>query len=143
MAYGLDFGCGSSPVGFELALRGHKIDFIDVPGAGAYEFLKWRAKKRGLDGRAGFAWGGPYEFVLMLDVIEHLEDWRGVLARIVEAMKDDAILITNYFLNEDYLNVEHISMDKKAVEQFLVSQSVYPLNKMQWVKRDITKGGTT
>src|SRR5690606_6263936 len=31
--YGCEYGCGSAPVSFELALRGHRMDFIDIDGA--------------------------------------------------------------------------------------------------------------
>jgi hypothetical protein len=52
---GMDFGCGSAPVGFELAKRGGQMHFIDVDGSCAYEFLKWRCKKYGLD-NVSFDW---------------------------------------------------------------------------------------
>jgi len=143
-AHGIDFGCGSAPVSFELAMRGHTVDFIDVDGSYAYEFTKWRAKKRGLNGQAKFEWtGGPYDYALFLDSIEHLEEkkWKEVLDKVIMDLKDDGCIITNYFLNVDTENPEHISMDKKAVEKFLVERGVYPLNKMLWIKRDLTKGG--
>ena len=50
-AYGAEYGCGSAPVSFEFALMGHKMDFIDIDGSGAYEFTKWRAKKHGVAAR--------------------------------------------------------------------------------------------
>ena len=31
--YGVDYGCGTAPIGCELALRGHKVDFIDLEGS--------------------------------------------------------------------------------------------------------------
>ncbi len=132
--YGLDFGCGSAPVGFEFALKGHRMDFVDVGGE-AYEFLKWRAKKRGVV--CGWELKGPYDYVLLLDSLEHIENWRWVLGDIVSRMKPDASIITNYFLNTDHDNIEHVSMDQKAVQEFLISLNVYPVNKMVWMKRDM------
>lgn len=137
-AYALDFGCGSAPVGFELALRGHRMDFIDLDGTPAYEFTKWRAKKRGI--KAAFELNGPYDYILMLDSIEHLEDWRKVLAGLIALLKYNGALITNYFLNFDFQNVEHISMDHEAVKKFLTDQGVYPVNKMMWLKHDLNIG---
>jgi len=114
-AKGIDFGCGSAPVGFDLALRGHSMDFIDIDGAGAYEFTKWRANKRNLNGRVGWKWGGPYDYALFLDSLEHIND---------------------------YDNNEHLAiMDKKEVMSFLVNMGVYPLNEMVFIKRDLTLGG--
>lgn len=141
-AYGLDFGCGSAPASFDLALRGHKIDFIDLDGAGAYEFTKWRAKKRNLNGKAGFTWGGPYDYAMFMDSIEHLKDWKEVLTKTIYNLKDDGFIITNYFILHDYDNEEHIVLkDKKEVMTFLVSMGIYPLNEMVFIKRDLTLGG--
>jgi len=134
--YGLEFGCGSAPVSFELALRGHKIDFVDLDGSPAYEFTKWRAKKRGI--KCGFQLAGPYDYVLMLDSIEHLEDWQGELAKIVALLKPMGAIFTNYFLNQDFSNVEHISMDHEAVKTFLTGLGVFPVNRMMWLKQDIS-----
>jgi SAM-dependent methyltransferase len=137
LGHGADFGCGSAPVGFELVMRGNSVDFIDLDGAGGYEFTKWRAKHRGVENRCGWSWGGPYDFILALDSIEHLEDWRGPLQEMVDRLRPDGFLITNFFLNEDKANPEHINMDKEGVKSFLVSNGVYPVNQMLWVKRNL------
>jgi 2-polyprenyl-3-methyl-5-hydroxy-6-metoxy-1,4-benzoquinol methylase len=135
--YGLDFGCGSAPVSFELALRGHKVDFIDLDGAGAYEFTKWRAKKHGLNDRASFTWGGPYDYIMFLDSLEHLPNWQEILEKAISLLKENSLFITNYFFNNDFNNVEHISMNHEAVRMFLLDHHVYPYNDMVWVKRPI------
>ena len=135
--YGCEYGCGSAPVSFELALRGHRMDFIDVDGSGAYEFTKWRAKKRGIENRCGWKLAGPYGYVLMLDSIEHIKDWQSVLTKVIASIKDGGGLITNYFRNQDYANPEHVSMDKPAVKKFLIENGMYPINDFVWVKRDL------
>jgi 2-polyprenyl-3-methyl-5-hydroxy-6-metoxy-1,4-benzoquinol methylase len=140
-AYGLDFGCGSAPVSFDLAMRGHKIDFIDVDGAGGYEFTKWRANKRNLNGKVGWKWGGPYDYILFLDSLEHLKNWEEILEKSVDALKDNGFIVTNYFIMKDFTNIEHINMDKKEVMSFLVNKGVYPINEMVFIKRDMTLGG--
>jgi len=127
-----DFGCGSAPVGFEFALRGHHMDFIDIDGSGAYEFTKWRAKKHGID--CGWALQGPYDYVLMLDSIEHLEDWRGVLDRVIDSLKPGGVIVTDYFSNMDFKNPEHISMDQAAVKEYLLSHGIDRSNDFIWVK---------
>ena len=133
--YGADIACGSAPVTFELAMRGHEIDFIDLDGADAYEFTKWRAEKRNI--KCGFELKGPYDYIFMLDSIEHIEDWQSVLKEVSERLKKGGAFITNYFGNMDYENPEHISMDKKAVKKFLTEHGIYPLNEILWVKQDL------
>lgn len=135
--HGIDVGCGSAPVSFELALRGHRMDFVDIDGAGAYEFTKWRVKRRGIEDRCGFTWGGPYDYALMLDSLEHIKDWQGMLEKVIGHLKEGGAFITNYFMNQDYDNPEHISMDKAAVKTFLVEHGIYPLNELLWVKKDL------
>jgi len=134
-AYGADIGCGSAPISFELALRGHKMDFIDIDGAGAYEFTKWRAKKRDIN--CGWSLNGPYDYVTMFDSIEHIENWEEILSKVYDSLKKGGALITNYFSNADFDNPEHISMDHDAVKSYLVSIGLYPVNEILWVKKEI------
>lgn len=131
-ARGADIGCGSAPVTFELAMRGHHIDFIDIDGAGAYEFTKWRAKKRGIS--AGWKLDGQYDYIFMLDSLEHIEDWQGVLDKVNEHLKDRGALVTNYFDNRDFKNPEHVSMDHAAVRNRLIELGIYPINRYLWTK---------
>ena len=134
--YGADVGCGSSPIGFDLAMRGHKMDFIDLDGAGGYEFTKWRVAKRELK-NCGFKLKGPYDYVFMLDSIEHINNWKETLDKVAFCLKDNGVILTNYFQNVDYDNPEHINMDKEAVTNHLVSLGLYPLSEMTWVKRNL------
>jgi len=133
-ARGADFGCGSAPVGFEFALRGHYMDFVDIDGSGAYEFTKWRAKKHSV--ACGWKLEGPYDYVLMLDSIEHIEDWRGVLDKVIASLKPGGCIVTDYFSNMDFNNPEHISMDHDAVREFLISKGLDRGNEFIWVKVD-------
>lgn len=132
VCYAADFGCGSAPVGFELALLGHKMDFIDIDGAGAYEFTKWRAKKHGID--CGWKLKGPYDYVMMLDSLEHLADWEWHLDRIIGSLKDGGGLIVDFFTNQDHINPEHVTMDHDAVRAYLVSCGMTELNSFLWTK---------
>tara|TARA_R100001244_G_scaffold45755_1_gene41123 strand:+ start:1 stop:936 length:936 start_codon:yes stop_codon:yes gene_type:complete len=137
--YGVDVGCGSAPVGFDLAMRGHRMDFIDIDGASAYGFLKWRVKKRGIEDRCGFEWSGQYDYALLLDSIEHIEDWKSILHEVVIRLKDNGCMFTNYFSNMDFKNVEHISMDHKAVSNYLTTKlGLFPQNMSVWVKHDMS-----
>lgn len=135
--YGIEYGCGTAPVGMELAMRGHRMDLIDVPGSPAWEFAKWRAKHRHIENRVGWELAGPYDFALFLDSIEHFTDWQTPIKNVVDRIKPNGCIITNYFINTDFENKEHINMDSKKVWQYLVSLDVYPLNHIVWIKRDI------
>ncbi len=129
-AVGVDFGCGAGVVTFELAKGGHRVHFIDIDGSPTYEFLKWRCAKYGLTGvSAFFDWPNePVDYVIALDSIEHLEDWRGTLDRFAAILKPEAALITNFALNKDRANPEHIFMDHAAAISHLAGLRMYPLN---------------
>ena len=142
-AQGIDYGCGSSPLGFELLSKGHRMDFVDVDGAGGYEFLKWRVDRRNLQDKAGFKAEGPYDYALFLDSIEHFKNWKEILTEVCSKIVDNGFIFTNYFFNEDFENIEHISMDHDAVKEHLISMGFYPTNEMVWIKRDFSKIGKT
>lgn len=135
--YGVDYGCGSAPIGMELAMRGNRMDFIDIDGAGAYEFTKWRAKYRHIENRVGWKLEGPYDFALFLDSIEHFQDWKTIIKNVIDRLKPNGCIITNYFTNVDFENKEHINMDTEEVWRYIVSLDVYPLNHIVWIKRDM------
>lgn len=141
--HGVDVGCGTAPVGYELLRLGHQIDFVDIDGAEAYEFTKWRVGKADepMQKRAGWSLSGPYDFALCLDSIEHIEDWRETLDDVIGRIKERGVLITNYFGNQDYNNPEHISMDHKAVADFMASRGMVPKSNMIWIKDDNFMGG--
>jgi len=137
---GLDFGCGSAPIGFELLHRGYHMDYVDVEGASGYEFLKWRVSKYKFDDQVGYEMKGPYDFVMFLDSIEHLEDWRTVLDQAIGRLQPDGVFVTNFFSNRDFNNPEHINMDHAAVQAFMLERNVFPINDLVWVKKDNSFG---
>lgn len=134
---GLEYACGSSPVGFELAMRGHQMDFVDIEGAGGYEFVKWRAKRREIEPRCGWSVKGPYDFILLLDALEHFPDPGKLIRDLAPTLKPNGVIVTNYFGLADFENMEHISMDKDVVREALISCGIYPINPAIWIKRDL------
>ncbi len=134
--YGLDFGCGSAPLGFDFVMRGQKMDFVDIDGTYAYEFTKWRAKHRQVESRCGWELRGPYDYILLMDVIEHLKDWKSVLSDICSRLRHNGAIVTNYFNNYDARNPEHINMDKSAIKKLFVEHSIYPININVWIKKE-------
>ena len=117
------------------------MDFVDIDGTPAYEFLKWRVKNSKFENRVGWEVSGPYDFALFLDSIEHLENWKEVLDNVIGRMNEKAVLVTNYFRNTDYENPEHISMNKGEVMKFLLSRNMVPISQMLWQKDDNYMGG--
>lgn len=128
--YGVDVCCGSAPVGFALAAAGHNLDFIDIDGAGAYEFTKWRAAEKEVS--AGFDWAGPYDFALLLDALEHVEEWRALLDKVIDRLKPSGRIITNFFHNFDFDNPEHVSLDHDAVRAYLASRGFSLDGELVW-----------
>jgi hypothetical protein len=133
---GIDFGCGSAPVGFQLLKTGYEVDFVDIDGAPGYEFLKWRVEKSEFVDKAGWDIKGPYEFALFLDVIEHLKDWEQVLDNVIGRMVEKGVFFTNYLNNRDFNNPEHINMDHNTVIEFLMNHNMIPKSDGIWIKDD-------
>lgn len=141
---GIDYGCGTAPIGYELVKMGHNMDFVDIDGAGAYEFLKWRVANKlheKLRKRVGWKVQGPYDFALFLDSIEHFRNWEEILDNIIGRLHEGGMLITNYFGNRDFMNVEHVNMNHKAVMEFLISRNMIPRTYVFWQKDDNYMGG--
>jgi 2-polyprenyl-3-methyl-5-hydroxy-6-metoxy-1,4-benzoquinol methylase len=139
---GLDFGCGISEIGFEILKLGHSVDFVDIEGTAVFDFVKWRIKKYKLDTKANFSVGGPYDFVLLMDIIEHLKDWECYLDDIVGRMNVGAALFTNLFMMELRENdPEHVHMDKTGVQKFLTDRGFIPTHLGLWIKMDNFLGG--
>ena len=116
------------------ALREEQV--LILPGA--YDGVSARVIEK-----AGFKVQGPYDYALFLDSIEHFENWKEILTEVCSNIVDNGFIFTNYFLNEDFENVEHISMDHEAVKAHLISLGFYPTNEMVWIKRDFGKIGKT
>jgi len=133
-SYGLDYGCGTSPVGFELALRGNKVDFVDVPGSEADRFIRWRCDKHEVN--AGFEVNGPYDWIMLMDVIEHIPQAEidGFLKGLIVNLKDNGSIVTNFITNDDFGNHEHINMDHENTKRILIENGVYPMNQWLWSK---------
>jgi 2-polyprenyl-3-methyl-5-hydroxy-6-metoxy-1,4-benzoquinol methylase len=133
----VDFGCGSAPVTFELLLRGHKVHFVDVDGAGGYEFVKWRIKRRGKerDGTWGWIPWGKVDVVTFFDSLEHLLNWEGVLEDVATALRVGGAILTNFFENQDVDNVEHVNMNKGEVSKKLIELGFYPICSNIWIKK--------
>jgi 2-polyprenyl-3-methyl-5-hydroxy-6-metoxy-1,4-benzoquinol methylase len=140
--HGLDYGCGIGVLGFEALRLGHTVDFVDIVGTEAFEFLQYRVKKHGYENKVSYKEGGPYDFVLMFDIIEHVMEWECLLDNVVGRMNLGAALLTNFFSSE--INIddpEHFHIDRKGVSDFLIKRGFMPSHLGLWIKRDNFLGG--
>lgn len=136
---GLDFGCGTAPVGFELASRGNHVDFVDVPGGASEKFIRWRCEKHGVKDYS-FELGDDYDWIMFLDSIEHLNPDKApeLLKDLIARLKTGGSLVTNYFYNNDMANVEHIYMRHLEVKDLFINEglTMVPIVKSNGVIKD-------
>ncbi len=133
---GIDFGCGSAPISFELARRGHEMWFKDIDGNPCFEFLKWRADRYKVKSHFNGEWPEEADFALCLDSIEHIEDWRGLVDNISKSLRHEGYLITNFIMLADSENDEHIFMDKPAFLKYAAEKGLWQINTGLFQKRD-------
>jgi GT2 family glycosyltransferase/SAM-dependent methyltransferase len=89
----LDYGCGIGSDGLRLIDAGYRVDFVDFANPST-EYLRWRLNRRKVaatifdveqpDTAARLA-AGKYELVFCFDVIEHVADPFGFLAKLEAA----------------------------------------------------------
>ena len=84
----LDLGCGSGRLSLEAAKRGFRVTGVDyIPKA--IELAKTLAKTTDIDNRAKFIQGdlakakphqyGFYDYVVLMEVIEHIDDYQKII----------------------------------------------------------------
>jgi len=143
---GIDFGCGSAPIGFEMLKRGHTMYFFDIDGSFSFEFLKWRIKKYGLSDRAHFnEWPDEkiFSYALFSDSLEHLKDWHEPVLKVVERFIPQGVLFTNYLLldNTDG-NMEHINWDRGEFLKYMHELGMEPISNCVFMLNPRSGGAT-
>ncbi len=87
----LDVGCGDG-LFFEKLGRFGEVEGLE-PDASLVLDPRWRSKIRVGSLGPGFRADGPFDLVLMLDVLEHIQDDRGALASAREALRPGGHLL--------------------------------------------------
>ena len=143
---GIDFGCGSAPIGFEMLKRGHTMWFFDIDGAEAFEFLKWRVKKYDIGERAHFnEWPDEkcINYALFSDALEHLEDWREPVKSTIDRLTPQGIFFTNYLLLDDSDgNMEHKNWERPEFLKYMYELGMEPISNCVWMLNP-REGGAT
>lgn len=145
----LEFGCGIGILAFELARAGHDVTALDIKGTGTLEFLKWRAAKHGLNINIIESEGGPpqlqgkWDFVIAMDSIEHVEDWRGTLGVLADHVRVDGVFFSNNAILEDDWHPEHYHIDSKEFISLCMAHGLMPFNQITYSKKETVHAENT
>jgi len=128
---GVDVGCGSAPIGFDLLRRGHEMYFNDIEGTAAYDALKWRVKRYDLEKTAHFQeWpkDGTANYVMFVDALEHMHNWREMIDKATKALTMYGFILTNFLIMHDLENREHVFVDKGEFMKHMLDLGFMPIN---------------
>lgn len=138
----LDFGCGIGIPAFTLAEKGHRVTAMDIRGTGTLEFLKWRCAKHNVslnivesEGGIPSALEGQYDVIIAMDCIEHIEQWRDVVAELSEHLREDGVFFSNNSVLEDVTHAEHYPIKGKDFVSACAASDLMPTSMISYVKR--------
>lgn len=92
----LDYGGGVGDLCIEIAKKGFKVDYADLPGR-TFEFAKWLFSKKGYNiemiNLNKEKLSKKYDTILCIDVIEHVKNPELLLKNFIEHLSDNGRLI--------------------------------------------------
>lgn len=140
----LDFGCGIGIPAFTFAQRGHDVIAMDIAGTGTFEFLKWRAKRHGVELTFAESRGGVpalsghrFDAIVAMDVLEHFPspEWRRVLKELVAHLKPGGVLFCNNAILDDPTHAEHYDLRPQAFQIAAAEEHLIAANQIAYLKR--------
>lgn len=139
----LDFGCGIGIPAYTLAQKGHQVTACDLDGTGTLDFLAWRAAQNRVPLTIHRAQGKPafgaktFDVIIAMDCLEHIEDWRGMLAHLVSHLKIGGALFANNAILDDTSHPEHYDLKPRDFLQACAGLDLLPINQMTYEKRAV------
>jgi len=83
----LDFGAGAGVHSYHLAKLGHDVEFLDI-NVPQQVFAEWLIKTREIENmKVVQKPEGMYDYMVLADVIEHLEDYKSVMVELIPHLK--------------------------------------------------------
>lgn len=91
----LEIGCGAGNIAIPLASLGYQVTACDIhaPSLEAARRRNPFANLRFIHGSAEQAPLGEYDAIILTEVLEHVQQYREMIARLAGAMKSDCVLI--------------------------------------------------
>jgi len=132
----LDFGGGIGTVAIALALKGNKVDYLDLPSL-TMDFAQYRAKEYKVYKKVTWLqeldFSRKYDIIIGIDVFEHLCNLREVMCSLDEVLKPGGIVFfhNNFGQRETYpMHYDHQEeWDQTIAELGWSYQSSYVLLK--------------
>jgi len=156
----LDHGCGMGQFAVFAASLGAKVTLADLPTRG-FRFLQYLCKKYrpeisfvSLDGTNSQDLGGPYEFIISNEVLEHTLDPPSTLKQLTKHMTNGGLIYLSTFFNDlngldpSHLYFNNIYQDgnlwlKKVTEVGLIPCGYDPRGVLKLFRKGSTKDGET
>lgn len=105
----LDYGGGTGDLSLELAKRGFDVTYADIGGE-TFRFADWLFTKYGVFVKRNDLFresiSGIYDTILCIDVIEHVEDPKGVLDTFTQHLSKGGFLVITNLALEGHSDVD-------------------------------------
>jgi 2-polyprenyl-3-methyl-5-hydroxy-6-metoxy-1,4-benzoquinol methylase len=135
----LNYGGGIGDLSVKLAMRGHDVTHLDVPGK-TLEFAKYYFNKKRLNikiivvNEINVSLPDYYDTIICLEVIEHVPNPKDILQELANKLRKNGRLIITQLdcKGSDESNPMHFKINFNA-EELLNSMGLYKSNSYSWL----------